>query len=196
MKHPMAQVAVTLGAIAALVVGVSFFTGCDERNPQTVSDSGIKKASIKVQTDAEGYSIEQRNVMKRLEMDNKPGSVKHLYVISAMSGQVLLYSTVNGKVTSSGKRLTPTTVASLSYSGGYWTPMVTEIGGQKYLTNEVLQDDGTYGGSVEYIYWFDVRGAYHQHYIAGGQIVHVSDRPIAAKDIVLNLEMTPHVEGR
>lgn len=93
---------------------------CDDHSKQVAtSDSGIKKATVKVLTDAEGYSIEQRNVMTRLERDNKPGSIKHLYVISAMSGQVLLYSTVKGKVTSSGKRLTPNSVTGLSTSAGY-----------------------------------------------------------------------------
>lgn len=66
--------------------------------------------------------------------------------------------------------------------------MSVDINGKEYLTNEVLQDDGTYGSSVEYLFWFDVRNVYHQHYVSGGQILHVSDQPIAVKDIVLNLE--------
>lgn len=161
--------------------------GCEQSQPAQ-SDSGIKKATVKVQTDAEGFSIEQRNVMKRLEIDNKPGSIKHLYVVSAMSGQVLLYSTVKGKVTSSGKRLTPNSVTAVNSGTTVYTPSLVSIGGQGYYTNEVLQDDGTYGSSVEYVFWFDVRGAYHQHYVSGGQILHVSDQPIAVKDVVLNLE--------
>ncbi len=164
---------------------------CDDKQP-AMSDTGIKKATVKGQTDPEGYSVEQRNVMERVARDNKPGSVKHLYVISAMSGQVLLYSTVKGKVTSSGKRLTPNSVTGSSNGTTYYTPMRVNIGGEAFTTNEVLQDDGTYGSSVEYLYWFDVRGVYHQHYVSGGQILHVSDQPIAVKDIVLNLESASH----
>lgn len=55
-------------------------------------------------------------------------------------------------------------------------------------TNEVLEDDGTYGDSVPYIFWFDA-GVYHQHYVEGGQIIHISDQPLAVKSIVLNMEL-------
>jgi hypothetical protein len=58
----------------------------------------------------------------------------------------------------------------------------------------VLLDDGTYVSSVEYLYWFDAKGVYHQHYVTGGQIVHVSDQPLAVKSIVLNLSEEPGAE--
>jgi len=164
---------------------------CDQSPNQNVqSDSGVKKASAKVATDPDGYTIEQKNVMERLARDNKPGSIKHLYVISAMSGQVLIYSTVKGKVTSSGKRLTPTTVSTNQPNNASYDGIPVDIGGLRLRTGEVLQDDGTYGSSVEYLFWFDVRGVYHQHYVSGGQILHVSDQPLAVKDIVLNMEQT------
>jgi len=170
-------------------LAVPFLLGADscDRHEQTTSDSGIQKASVKVPTDPEGFSIEQRNIMNRLLADNKPGSVKHLYVISAMSGQVLIYSTVKGKVTSSHKRLSPKTVASGYSNGGFGGLPVTINGGTCY-TGEILGDDGSYGDSSEYIFWWDVRGVYHQHYIAGGQILHISDQPMAVKEIVLNME--------
>lgn len=119
----------------------------------------------------------QRNIKDRLAMDNKVGSIKHLYVISAYSGQVLIYSTVRGKVTSSGKRLTSTSIAVASSSWGSYSP-------------EMIGDDGAYGPSVDYIYWWDTRGIYHQHYVQGGQIVHISDQPLAIKNVVLNMELT------
>lgn len=157
--------------------------GCDESNPATAA-SDVKQQSIKVSTGSDGLTAEQRNVRDRLVSDNKPGSIKHLYVISAFSGQVILYSTVKGKVTSSGKRLTPTSVAAgCAYQAGCWG-QESNVG----KTPEVLQDDGTYGSSVEYLYWWDVQGRYHQHYVSGGQIVHISDQPIPVKSITINLE--------
>lgn len=159
---------------------------CDNRTAAT-SASGVGVARAAVQKGSDGLTIEQRNVRDRLVSDNKPGAIKHLYVISAYSGQVLIYSTVRGKVTSSGKRLTPTSVV-VGASGEYRNPgFDTGLGGA--ITGEVLQDDGTYGSSVEYIYWWDAKGAYHQHYIQGGQIVHISDQPLAVKSIVLNMEL-------
>lgn len=70
-------------------------------------------------------------------------TTKHLYIISACSGQVIFYSSVYGKVT-------------------------------------------TYGSSVPYIFWWDTNGIYHQHYISGGQIVHISDQPIEVKSANLS----------
>lgn len=158
--------------------------------PPPASSSGLAKANVTVSPGADGYSVEQRNVRDRLTADNKPGSIKHLYVISAYSGQVLIYSTVRGKVTSSGKRLSPETIVGLysDSASGFGVP----IGNTTAITREVLSDDGTYGSSVPYIFWFDAKGAYHQHYVDGGQIIHISDQPLAVKSIVLNMEL----EGR
>lgn len=156
---------------------------------ESVSATGVSAAVAKFETDEDGHTVEQANILKRYEMDNKRGSVKHLYIISAMSGQTILYSTVDGKVTSSSKRLTPLSVRRKIKSHlGDSSGMVFKIGDDKYVTTEVIQDDGTFGSSVQYLYWFDVRGVYHQHYVSGGQIIHVSSEPINVKGIIINLE--------
>jgi len=157
--------------IAFLVI--TALIGCIDDTPP-VSDSGVSKASVTIPTGADGLTTEQRNVGERLKTDNKPGSIKHLYVISAYSGQTIFYSTVKGKVTSSGKRLTNTKKID-----GYF---------QKPAVLPAIQDDGTYGSSIPYIYWWDVQGRYHQHYVSGGQIIHVSDKPINVKSVIINFE--------
>lgn len=176
--------------VALLVCVFPLFVAASNEScaPPAASSSGLSKASVTVIPGSDGFSVEQRNVRDRLLADNKPGSIKHLYVISAYSGQVLLYSTVRGKVTSSGKRLTPETINGWydADSSGF----AVQLAGRTAITKEVLSDDGTYGGSVPYIFWFDAKGAYHQHYVDGGQIIHISDQPIAVKSIVLNLEST------
>lgn len=154
----------------------------------TQSASGVGIAHVSVATGTDGLTVEQRNVANRLKMDNLPGSIKHLYIISAYSGQVLIYSTVKGKVTSSGKRLTPTSLAGRSSTSNGYDAMTVTIGNTDYNTTEVLQDDGTYGTSVDYIYWWDIRGVYHQQYVTGGMIVHISDQPISVKSVVINME--------
>jgi len=154
------------------------------------ASSGARKASVTVKTAANGNTLEQNNIVERLKRDNQPGSIKHLYVISTVSGQVLMYSTVKGKVTSSGKRLSPASVAveydasDDSFAGGF----AVDIGGDTLRTAEVLGDDGTYGSSIEYLYWFDARDVYHQHYLAGDQMVHITDTPMSFKTIVINME--------
>lgn len=166
--------------------------GCREPSVSrpVTADTGIKKASADIQTGIDGLTVEQRNVKHRLEVDNQPASIKHLYVISAYTGQVLIYSTVDGKVSSSGKRLTPNSIVAGGAHGQYGsrvTGFKIPIGGTTRETTEVLQDDGTYGSSSNYVYWFDTQGNYHQHYITGGQIFHVSDEPLAVKDVVIRI---------
>ena len=183
----------TLAVLVSVVV-LGFLTGCDVQSNPPQSASGVKKATVQVPTNPDGLTTEQQNVRERLLEDNKPGSVKHLYVVSAYSGQVIIYSTVRGKVTSSGKRLTPTSLmgGERMNSGGF----PVQIGREEKWTTEVLQDDGTYGSSSEYLYWWDTKGVYHQHYVSGGQIVHVSNQPLAVKGIIINMELTqkPEVE--
>lgn len=190
-----------------MVLALVALVGCDgaihSGAPATpVSASGVKEARTTVQTHANGQTVEQENIIQRLKIDNTPGSIKHLYIISPMSGQCILYSTVMGKVTSSGKRLTPTTVASGQNCVGEGISTATHpygvpvnIGGRTYHTGEVLQDDGTYGQSIEYLYWFDARGVYHQHYYSACEI-HVSDQPMPIKNVIINIESGVGFQGR
>jgi hypothetical protein len=176
-------------SIAIIVFMIIALSGCVDNPSKPISDSGVSKTSVNVQTQPNGLTIEQQNVKDRIALDNKPGSIKHLYVISSYSGQVLIYSTVKGKVTSSGKRLTPYTVSSGSGQSCCYA-MPIDIGGGSYHTNEVLEDDGTYGSSMPYLYWWDTKGVYHQMYITGGEIVQISDQPLAVKEVIMNFELT------
>lgn len=177
-------------AVAMIFALVTLGGECDGTTARPAATSGVTKATAKVKTQASGLTVEQENVKRRLEEDNKPGSIKHLYVISAYSGDVIMYSTVKGKVTSGGKRLTPTTVAAIDgdYVGSQHFGEAVNIGGTTRRTGEVLQDDGTYGKSMDYLYWWDVQGRFHQHYVSGGQIVHVSSQPLAVNKIIINVE--------
>ena len=179
-------------AVLGLASAIVALVGCESGPTQLPqSTSGVVKTQVKVDTGPDGLTTEQRNVGERLVDDNKPGAIKHLYVISAYSGQVIIYSTVRGKVTSSGKRLTPTTVAAYGTgNGGNIDGIDVVIGNQVYETNEVLQDDGTYGHSMDYLFWRDTRSVYHQHYVTGGQILHISDQPLAVKGIIINMEIS------
>ena len=172
-----------------LVCGI--LCGCDLEQSTPQADTGVKKAVATVSVQANGLTVEQENIQKRLQMENAPGSIKHLYVLSAYSGEVILYSTVKGKVTSSGKRLTPYTVAALDgqYVGGSHGgfPITFPNSNEKY-TSEVLQDDGTYGSSIDYLYWWDIRGVYHQLYVMGGMIVQISDQPMSFGRVTLSVE--------
>lgn len=180
-----------LAPLALLALALPFMLGASDCDPSTtapVSGSGVRQTAVAVATGSDGLTVEQRNVRDRLAMDNKPGSIKHPYVVSAYTGQVIIYSTVRGKVTSSSKRLNPRTVVVGDGNAAKRFYGFDVLGGRE--TAEVLEDDGTYGDSVPYLYWFDAKGAYHQHYVEGGQILHVSDAPLAVKSIVINMELS------
>ena len=172
--------------LLTILIGVIYvFSGCTTPR-QPVASSGVKPTQVTVPLNAEGRTIEQENIRNRLLMDNKIGSIKHLYVISAQSGQTLIYSTVNGKVTSSGKRLSPSSVV-VGASGERRRPGFAAGSAGDMVTDEVVQDDGTYGSSIPYLYWWDTKGVYHQHYISGGQIIHISDQPVSVKGIIIDM---------
>lgn len=175
-----------------IIAAASPEDGCTPQESAVVSDNGVRRAEADVKPGADGLTIEQKNIRDRLAIDNTPGAIKHLYILSAYSGQVLIYSTVRGKVTSSGKRLTPTTVSSGDgqYVGSAFNGMPVNLYGLDRYTNEVMQDDGTYGSSVEYLYWWDSKGTYHQQYVTGGMILHVSDQPLSVRNVTINMELT------
>ena len=171
---------------AVLFVVGFLMVGCGEFG-EVVSDTGIKKATAIVRTQSDGLTVEQQNIKARVEGENLPGQIKHLCVQSSYTGKIVFYSSVRGKVTSSGKRLTPYTVESAgTASDGF--PL--SIGSWRGTTLEVLQDDGTYGHSVDYLYWWDTVGKYHQLYPTGGIVIHISDQPLPLVDDVLALEVS------
>ena len=142
-----------------------------------VSDSGVKKAHAKVVTGTDGLTNEQRNIKKRVEADNLPGGVLHLYAVSPFTGDIIFYSTVDGKVTSSSKRLTSNQklvrVDRGQYNGEIPMPRIG--------------DDGAYGSSIPYLYWWDINGNYQQVYPQGLTIL-IKDKPMRFKKAILTMD--------
>jgi len=178
-------------SICVCILALFVLSACDvpSSTPTPKSDSGVTKASANVHIGADGLTVEQRNVKRRVEEDNKPGSIKYLYIISSMTGDVILQSIVDGKVTSGGKRLTPNTVAAQDgqYVSSAHGGVPVSIGGRNLRTSEVLQDDGTYGSSSEYLYWWDTAGNYYQYFITGGVVPIISNRPLRFGKLIQQL---------
>jgi len=170
-----------------LLVCLSCSLGCSQRPMEVQSASGVKIATVGViPLTSDGHSVEQQNIIDRIKADNDPGALKHLYVVSTYSGQTILYSPVRGKVTSGGKRLTPPKLGgSVNIAD---RPTIT-VAGTRYFVDDLPSEDGTYGStSADYLFWFTPDGRYHQHYLSGGQIVHVSDTPLAVKGVIITVE--------
>lgn len=170
------------------IIAIAFSLSSCGKIAQQSSDSGVTKATTQVQTDADGHTSEQKNIIERLKRDNAVGEVKHLYIISSYTGDVMEYSTVVGKVTSGNKRLSPKTVNSAAGMGATNAYANTvNIGGLTYLTDEVLDDGGSYGDSGSYLFWFDAQGNYHQYYPSGGTYLHISEKPLRVRKSNLTL---------
>ena len=139
--------------LASAIIAVSMLT-------VATSAVAVKSVNVKVPVDKRGMTVEQKNIADRIIIDNKPGSIKHLYIISAYSGDVIIYSTVQGKVTSSGKRLQPKTVLAANGNSGSYTKgiIIKTDNSKKQYTSELMQDDGAYGNSIPYLYWWDSKG--------------------------------------
>lgn len=159
----------------------------DVKRTNQTSDSGVHKATTKISTSPDGTTIEQQNIIERLKRDNQIGSIKHLYIVSSYTGDVLQYSTVKGKVTSGGKRLSPKTVIGNAIQTSSNDANYVSIGGRDFATDEVLDDGGAYGDSGNYMFWFDAQGNYQQYYPSGGTYVQISDKPLRIKKSNLSL---------
>lgn len=146
----------------------------------------LKKAEVKTQSD--GLTAEQQNVKKRLEMENQPGAIEYFYAFSP-SDNTYFYATVQGKVTSSGKSLHPTEVTSQDgqYIGGGFNGY--SFDGQH--TGQVMGEDGTYGSSAPYLYFFDPQGNYYQYYINSAFQIIVSQKPIAIPSSKVRVDLQP-----
>jgi hypothetical protein len=140
---------------------------------EQVTDLGFK-----IPKNSKGKTVEQQNVVDRLKVTTDPTKVLWNHLI-ALDGTIIRRMPVRCKVTSSGKRLEARTASG---NGGQYKRPLPDTG--KYYTEELLQPDGTFGGSDNYIYWFDPMGRYHQYGTAGGIGYLITDYPIDLEDPV------------
>ena len=143
-------------------------TGCDEdMQPQTKNTQAEKaKAAANSITFTENAEID--NIKKRLELTANPGLLGYVVLLNEM-GQPVMYTGVKGKITSGGKRLTePDRV-----QGGA-------------LMRASPSDEGTYGTSGEYVFFWTPAGQYIQW---NGKFLY-SDKPFRLSTEPLVLAVT------
>jgi len=119
--------------------------------PPTVKSTQAQKAEIAAASISFTENAEIDNIKKRLELTSNPGLTGFVLLMNE-AGQPIMYTGVKGKITSSGKRLTaPTKVWGIK-RGGY---SGTQLG-----TAE--SDEGTWGSSSPYVYFWTTTGQYIQ----------------------------------
>jgi len=170
-----------------LILLLCLFSACDQvpqgipqRTGTTREVRAVARQETDVITGTDGLTVEQRNIKHRIEIDNKPGAMKHLYIINAQ-GKCIFYDAVKGKVTSSQKRLYPTNFYQDVNPRGAAT-VIEPV--------ENLGYDGTYGSSSEYIYWWNVNDQYRQLQIGNTCTVLVTEVPVKFTEVEMDLSVS------
>lgn len=155
--------------VAALAVGIS---ACklDTSAAQSVKVTQSEKAKAAAESITFTENAEIENIKKRLELTSSPGFSGYVMLIN-QAGQPILYAGIDGKITSGGKRLTPPQQLSRGDRGNYNGDFVVEA----------PSDEGTFGKSSPYIYFWTVSGAYWQwkgDYLFSDQPFRLSVKPL------------------
>lgn len=112
-------------------------------------------------------NAEIQNIERRLKETASPGKIGFVLLLNE-AGQPIYYTGVVGKITSGGKRL---------------TPMMSVYDG---VTQPAPSDEGTFGSSGEYIYFWTTGGQYIQW---NGKYLY-SDKPFRLKIEPLAVSVT------
>lgn len=125
---------------------------CSSGVAQTpVKNEQAKKAEAAANSLSFTDNAEIDNIKSRLELTANPGLLGFIMLLNE-TGQPILYEGVKGKLTSGSKRLTK------PYQRVKWDC------GQYSCDKEVPapSDEGTYGSSGEYIFYYNTTGQYRQ----------------------------------
>jgi hypothetical protein len=157
---------------AALIALSPMLAACQEDQPSNRSVQADKaaKAAQAVQFDD---NAEIDNIQRRLKLTADPGKLGFILLMN-QAGQPIMYEGVKGKVTSGSKRLTrPDALGTYGTNG---SPAV----------RQAPSDEGTYGSSSPYIFYWNVDGVYRQW---DGNYLY-SDQPIRTRvePLVINVQ--------
>jgi hypothetical protein len=144
-----------LGICLAIVLGLTGNTCVDPNanRPPTVQQEQAKKASEAAKHLNFSDNAEIDNIKHRLELTAQPSLLGFIALVNNV-GQIALYTPVQGKVTSGGKRLTPPFQVSH-----------TQRDCGESSCDDITaapSDEGTWGSSNEYIFFRAPTGQYFQ----------------------------------
>lgn len=151
-----------------LAVPLLLSSGCKPEEPiqsNKTTQSQIAQRTAESITFAENGEIE--NIKRRLELTSSPQKLMYIVLVNQM-GQPILYEGVRGKVTSGGKALTPRDRVVRQDVGVQYS---------WYGIRAAPSDEGTYGSSGEYIFYWNTDGVYRQWagpYLLSDQPIHLS----------------------
>lgn len=161
----MRKIMIALVATSALLL-----TAC-EGNPQTNPAKAAQAAKAAEAANSINFTenAEIDNIKARLELTSNPGQIGYVLLLNEM-GKPVMYAGVRGKITSGQKRLTaPQEVKCLEVAG--------QVGCSQQMVDSP-SDEGTYGGSAPYVFFWTVDGQYFQW---AGKYLY-SDKPFRIED--------------
>lgn len=165
------------------VWAVLSLTACagDYEAPHQVKTTQAEKAKQAANSIHFTENAEIENIKKRLELTADPGLLGFVVLLNQM-GQPVMYTSVKGKITSGGKRLTKPQTANCYYDADdrdTHAPCGTVM--------DAPSDEGTYGHAGEYVYFWTQQGQYIQW---NGSYLY-SDKPFRLKDAPLVVAVEP-----
>jgi hypothetical protein len=146
------KLAATLFAIVAPLALMGSNSGCNDRDAKFRQADIAKRAADSISFTE---NVEIDNIKKRIELTAQPGLLGFILLMNE-AGQPILYEGVKGKVTSGGKRLTQPDRL---------------VGSDRVMA--APSDEGTWGSSAEYIFYWNQNGEYRQY---SGKYLY-SDKP-------------------
>ena len=115
-----------------------------EPEPKNAQAEKAKEAARSINF---GENAEIDNIKRRLQLTADPGKLGFILLMNE-AGQPILYEGVKGKITSGGKRLT--------------SPMKQWSVSPNNQLGPSPSDEGTWGSSGEYVYYWNMDGVYRQ----------------------------------
>lgn len=159
----------TIALIAA--ASALFLSGCNVSTPATPNARTEQAARAETAANSIQFSenSEIDNIQRRLELTSNPGQIGFVLLLNEM-GNPVMYTSVRGKITSGGKRLTaPQEVRCLEVAG--------QVGCSQQMV-DAPSDEGTFGSSNPYIFFWTTDGQYIQW---SGKYLY-SDKPFRIED--------------
>lgn len=151
------------GSLVLLLVAA--LVGCNDEGSSVKRDQA-QKAEEAANSLNFTDNAEIENIKKRLELTSKPGLLGYIVLLNDM-GQPVFYSGIKGKPTSGSKRLTRLDEYYPKGSNGFM--------------RHSSSDEGTYGSSGNYIFFWTTEGQYMQwdgRYLYSDQPLRLAIQPL------------------
>lgn len=146
--------------IIAAALGLLSLAACGEPSARVQQATQGGERAQRAMANATS-NAEQDNIEARLTLTSNPDLLGHVAIVNKV-GQVVLYTTIKGKVTSGSKRLT-----NPGYCGA--------------VNGDCPSDEGTYGSSNPYVFFWTNSGQYIQtsmDYIYSDKPLRLDEKPL------------------